>query len=122
MAKILVADDDITSRKLIAKAIEGMGHSCVGASDGKRAMDILQDNADIALLVTDIMMPEMDGRVLVQAIRGNSALKDLPIVLISGVISLKEINGLLNLGVSRFLPKPVVIEELKGYISQLVKE
>jgi CheY-like chemotaxis protein len=121
MSKILIADDELTARKILTHAVEGMGHIAIQASDGKRALQLLRDNPDIKLLITDILMPEMDGKELTHIIRNDDTLKELPIILISGMITLKEISHILKLGVSRFMPKPIILEELSAYIQQLVK-
>jgi CheY-like chemotaxis protein len=55
--KILIADDDAASRSLVARAVEREGYSAILASDGIRARTILDDNSDIALMITDIVMP-----------------------------------------------------------------
>lgn len=120
MAKILIAEDDLTSRRMLVKIVESMGHVAIQASDGELAWGIMADNPDIALLITDVMMPNLDGRALIQIARGNDKLKDLPIIIISGVIKLEEIDYLLQLGASRFMPKPVKAAELKHYVEVLL--
>lgn len=118
MQKILVAEDDVTTRKIIDIIIEKMGHIAINSSNGKNAYEVLTSNKDISLVITDIMMPEMDGRQLVKVIRGNSQLKDIPIVMISAVVGVKEIAELLKNGVTWFLPKPIRKEELKELIDR----
>lgn len=120
MTKIIIAEDDNTTRRLLVEIVESLGHSAIQCSDGQRAWLTLQDNPDVAMLITDIMMPELDGRLLTKKIRGDEHYKSLPIVLVSGVIKLHEINGILQEGVSRFLPKPIDRKFLTDYINQLV--
>ncbi|MBX7136917.1 MAG: response regulator [Oligoflexia bacterium] len=117
MSKILVIEDDQISRKLLMKTLEKMGHAVLQASTGVRGLHALQDNPDVAMIVTDLMLPELSGQELVRTIRGNSSWLNLPILMVSGVIQLKEIVHILELGASRFLPKPVNVSDLKAYVS-----
>lgn len=80
---ILVVDDSPTVRKLIAGKLEKCGHEVYCCNDGVEAMDYLQSlNPDLVLL--DIAMPRMDGYQVCKLIRGNSATKEVPVVMISG--------------------------------------
>ena len=122
MAKVLIIDDDPISRRIIARTISSLGHQTIEASDGKIGFQVLQDNKDIELLVTDFMMPRIDGRKLVKLVRGHEIFRNIPVIMISGIISLKEISAILDFGAIRFLPKPVDITDLKLYTMALLDE
>ncbi|MDY7001636.1 MAG: response regulator [Thermodesulfobacteriota bacterium] len=107
MAKILIAEDDRITCLVLAKILEDMGHVAILCRDGRRAMDTLADNQDIAVVITDVSMPEMDGRELIQNIRSNKETALLPVIMISGVVGPKEIADVLSLGAAAFLPKPI---------------
>ncbi len=83
-AQILVADDDPVTRRILRKAIEKDGYEVLLASDGLRALTLLADNEDIALVVTDIVMPGIDGRDLILSIRRDGAHVNTPAIVISG--------------------------------------
>ncbi|MEN9581317.1 MAG: hypothetical protein RJA70_4326 [Pseudomonadota bacterium] len=115
--KILVADDDLASRLLMAKAIEREGYSVILASDGIRARTILDDNADIALMITDIVMPGLDGRDLLRGLRRDGGFTQLPTIVVSGNVAedtvlADHVRGETDAQLVDFLPKPVNIEEL----------
>ena len=118
---VLVVEDELTSQKLVKNVTQSLGRPSVIARNGRIAWELLQDNPDIGIVVSDVSMPEMDGRELVTRIRSSENLKHIPIILMSGVVKLSEINDLLELGVSRFMPKPISITDLRGYIEQLLK-
>ncbi len=83
MAHILVVDDEPPLRRAIALALERAGHSVVRCENGKKAVEYLpHDEAD--LLITDIMMPEMDGVETMRAVRRLKP--DLPILAMSGAL------------------------------------
>ncbi len=120
MKKVLIVEDDPGSQFLLAKVVEGMGFVAIKSSNGKRALDILMDNPEIDLLITDIMMPEMGGRELIQILRDNTVFSHLPIMLISAVVSHQEIEDLLGMGASLFIPKPINMEFLRQGINELL--
>ena len=117
MAKILIAEDEGTLIDIMSKAVNSMGHTAIKSRNGRVAWDILCDNNDIELLITDVSMPEMDVEELVKHIRQDSDLSEIPILIMSGVIRAKDISNLLKVGATAFLPKPVAINDLKDFIN-----
>lgn len=118
MKKILIAEDEDTIRLNLTTYLEKHGYSVIAASNGKMAHDIIKDNPDIDLLLTDIIMPEMDGRDLVNHIRENEQTKDLPIIMISGFVPFHEIVEILEHGTTKFLPKPIKMAEVLENIEE----
>lgn len=118
--KILIVEDDSTTRRVICKCIEGMGLCAIQSSNGRRAWDVLLDNPDIALVITDMAMPDMNGKALITAMRAEEALAAIPIMVVSGVVGPNEIASVLELGASRFLSKPIEIALLKQYVELLI--
>lgn len=110
--KILVADDSSVARKQVKRAIESIGYEVILAKDGKEAYEILDDMAEessiyeqIALVISDIEMPEMDGYTLTAEVRGNAKLKDLYIILhtsLSGVFNQAMVE---RVEANAFIPK-----------------
>lgn len=80
MAKILVADDEQLIRQLVCDFLENAGHKTLAAADGAAALDLFYGNPDTALLILDIMMPELDGWEVTRRVRKQS---DVPIILLS---------------------------------------
>ena len=120
MQKVLVAEDDQVSRQIIVDIVESLGLIAIQSSNGKIALEILLDNPDIALLISDIMMPELDGMMLIKILRGRRTFAELPIIIISGVAAINEIYSILELGPSIFLDKPLDTSELKKNIEDLL--
>ena len=121
MPKILVAEDDPVTRTLISRSIESLGHVAIQASDGEVALSILKDNPDICLVITDMMMPKLNGKEMILTMYGRSEFKDIPVIIVSGVVNLSEIVEIMELGAYRFLPKPINVGDLKQYISTLLE-
>ncbi|MHC4886929.1 MAG: response regulator [Planctomycetota bacterium] len=118
--KILIAEDDRATRKLITNAVEEMGHTAMACLNGQHAHNTLLANEGIAALVTDVMMPEMDGRQLIQIVRGNSSFGELPILVMSAVVGPRDIADLLTLGATRFIGKPFKIENFKADLTGML--
>lgn len=122
MNSILIADDDATIRTICASIVASEGYLPIQASNGKLAWDILADNPSIKLAIIDMVMPEMSGQDLVKALRETTQFKNLPIIMISGIVPMREISSILELGASRFIAKPVNTEHLREYIRLLIKQ
>ena len=116
MAKILIADDDRITRRVLAECVTRIGHQALQCSDGRLALAICKDNPDIRLLIADVMMPGLDGISLVAHLRAYKKFDDMSIIMISGIARPSEIADLLDGGVSLFMPKPLNVEELRRNI------
>lgn len=83
MSVILVVDDEPDLRFLLRRIFEGAGHTVVEAGNGADALTSLRRSPP-DLVVTDVMMPVMDGLELVRRIRGDPMTRDIPVVAVSG--------------------------------------
>ncbi len=133
---ILVVDDSAVARKQVTSPLQSLGLTVVTASDGKSALDMLQDWRrneperldDLAMILSDIEMPEMDGYTLTTRIREDSALSGLHIVLHSSVTGVFNQAMVERVGADMFIPKydpdelaSIVIDRLKK-IQQVCSE
>lgn len=122
MLQILVAEDDPTTQMLCHEMIRELGHQCFVSPDGGHALTALTTQANtFDVLLTDYMMPEMDGSELIRRVRETRHLQGLPIIIMSAVISTKEISHLLKSGATYFLPKPFSMEQLQEYLNYCVR-
>lgn len=121
MTTVLVADDDKGTRMTLAKILSGLGLNVVLASDGMRAQMVLEDNPGIQILLTDVVMPVLDGRDLVASLRREERYRELGIIVMSATVTVGEITRLLELGASRFLAKPIneraLCEEIQAILA-----
>ncbi|MET0344337.1 MAG: response regulator [Polyangiales bacterium] len=107
MAKVLIVDDEPTTRFLIRRFVHDLGHMVIESSNGRRGWDVLWDNRDIDLVITDLMMPEMTGEGLIQMIRASTELRKLPVLVITAQTEADEMKYLVDLGASGFARKPI---------------
>src|SRR5580704_4217297 len=104
--RLLIVDDIDINRKVLRLALEADGHTTLEAADGIDALQILAREKVDAVL-TDILMPRMDGYRLCHEIRTNIGLCELPIVIYTSTyISLSDEKLARSLGADRFLKKP----------------
>ncbi|HEB89992.1 MAG TPA: response regulator [Deltaproteobacteria bacterium] len=121
MARILIAEDDATTRLQMVRLARKMGHEVLQSSNGRRAWELLEDNPDVQLLVTDVVMPEMDGTALISKLRGDARFGDLPILIVSHHVGVKDVARFLDNGATAFLRKPLEQKELADYIARYVE-
>jgi len=118
MARILIAEDDPTSRIICYKIVEKLGHIPLVSPDGEHAYQTLLADNRIDILITDIMMPKMDGKALIKTIRGHSELANLPVIIMSAVVGIEYISDMLKFGADLFLSKPINSDDVADYIER----
>jgi class 3 adenylate cyclase len=105
-ARLLVVDDNKVNRLLLSRLLEQQGYRVETAENGRVALERLHaDPPDLVLL--DIEMPELDGYGLLERIRGDLALRDLPVIVTSSLEGLDGIVRCIELGAEDYLTKPV---------------
>ena len=107
---ILIVDDDKTNRESIAKVLTN-NYIIYTASNGQKAMDILNKNEDIDLVLTDMMMPEMDGIELLEKIRSTN--NDLAVILITGHSSIESAVDAMRKGAYDYITKPIDLNKFE---------
>ncbi|MFA7288875.1 MAG: response regulator [Melioribacteraceae bacterium] len=117
---ILVADDSPTIRKFVSVALTVKGYDIISCSDGMEALEKLPTNK-IDLLITDLNMPNVDGFELINIVRNNNDLKELPIIVLSSLGSNDDIQRGLECGANSYLIKPFdpkrVLYEVSKYLN-----
>ncbi len=123
MAKILVVEDDVVTQKLTVAILEKSNHFAVVSPNGRHALETLQVNS-FDIIITDVMMPELGGRGLIEAIRKHPSpvLSNIPIIIISAVIKLSDIMDLMEVGTAYFVPKPFDCESIMEYVNLSLAE
>ncbi len=106
--KVLIVDDEESIKKLIGTLLSRKGHQCVTASNGLEALDRIKENSFDAV-VTDIIMPEMDGIALTKALLKHN--QNLPIMIMTGHTDQYSAEIAIGLGAREFVSKPFSVEE-----------
>lgn len=118
MFNILVVEDDKNLKKLIVTYLRKNNYNTFEASDGNEALDLI-DKQYIDLVISDIMMPKMDGYELLSELR--SAKYDLPIMLITAKSDISDKKKGFILGADDYMVKPIEMEEMILRVEALLK-
>ena len=110
--KVLVVDDDVRNIFALSSVIERRGMAVITAGTGREAIAKLESTPDIAIVLMDIMMPEMDGYETMQVIRQNAKFRRLPIIALTAKAMKGDREKCLEAGASEYLAKPVNTEQL----------
>jgi signal transduction histidine kinase/ActR/RegA family two-component response regulator len=118
--RVLVADDDAVNRALLHRLLTQLGFDVQTASHGAEALELLR-LASPHLLITDLLMPVLDGLELVRAIRADSKTKTIPVIAASASASEYTKEQALGEGCDAFVLKPLRMDELLGEIARLLQ-
>jgi CheY-like chemotaxis protein/signal transduction histidine kinase/HAMP domain-containing protein len=110
--KVLLVDDDVRNIFALSSVLERRGMSVLTAGTGREAISILEATKDIAIVLMDIMMPEMDGYETMQVIRQNPSSRRLPIIALTAKAMKGDREKCLEAGASEYLAKPVNTDQL----------
>jgi len=120
LAKILVVDDNEQNLELIQAYLEDIECKTIPAADGIIALDIIKKNKpDLVLL--DVMMPKMSGFEVCRRIKNNPATADLPVIMVTALNELGDIERAIESGTDDFLSKPVNKFELLTRVKTMLK-
>ena len=114
--RVLLVDDELSSAEVLALVLAGEGYHVTVAADGRQALERLAEAAP-QLLLTDFMMPGMNGAELARAVREQERFRDIPVVLISGApeAALRSYRPQYD----AFLRKPFGLDDLLGVLDRL---
>jgi len=119
---LLVVEDIPDILKLLEAALTFKGYRVVTARNGEEALEVVERERPI-LIITDILMPKMDGFSLLHRLRINSKTRKIPVVFLSATyVAPEDKNFSLTLGVTRFIEKPINLEEFMLAIEELLKQ
>jgi CheY-like chemotaxis protein len=117
---VLVADDDAWILRMVSTVLEKRGYQVETATDGEDALErALAQPPD--LLITDVMMPRMDGWTLVKALRSRADLALLPVIFLTALSSDEDRIRGFRLGADDYVPKPFRFEELDLRVAKTLR-
>lgn len=120
-AHLLIVDDNRVNRLLLSRSVELLGYSVTVAENGRVALDRLREGA-FDLMLLDIEMPEMDGFEVLEVLKQESVLQDMPVIVTSSVEGVDNIVRCIDLGADDYLPKPVNPVLLRARLSSSLEK
>jgi diguanylate cyclase (GGDEF)-like protein len=119
--KILIAEDDENSRQLLETLLSAEGFEVVSFDNGLKSLGYLQTE-QVDFIISDILMPEMDGYGLCRALKQNQQLQNIPFIFYTATYTSQQDESFaLSLGADKFLIKPMEITSLVDVISELLE-
>ncbi|MDQ0748384.1 signal transduction histidine kinase/HAMP domain-containing protein/ActR/RegA family two-component response regulator [Streptomyces africanus] len=118
--RVLIVDDDIRNVFALTHVLGRVGMTVLYAENGREGIEMLERSADVALVLMDIMMPEMDGYETISAIRRTPRWADLPIVALTAKAMPGDREKSIARGANDYVPKPVDIDRLLTVVCELL--
>jgi CheY-like chemotaxis protein len=109
---VLLVDDDARNIFALSSVLERRGMQVLTATTGREAISIIESTPEVAIVLMDIMMPEMDGYETMQVIRAKAAFRRLPMIALTAKAMKGDREKCLEAGASDYLAKPVNTEQL----------
>ena len=110
--KILLVDDDMRNVFALSKILQERGMDVIKAENGKTALDMLEKNPDIDLVLMDIMMQEMDGYEAMKRIRAQIKFRSLPVIALTAKAMKDDKQKCIDAGANDYITKPIDVERL----------
>lgn len=120
MAKVLIIEDDAHIWKIIEYKLKKEKHDLIWASDGLKALEILETYRP-DLIISDIMVPYMDGIQILKKVKANDELKDIPVIMLTSKAQEADIVKGLELGAQDYMSKPFSPAELILRVNKVLK-
>lgn len=114
--KVLVVDDDVRNIFALNSVLERRGMEVISANNGMDAIELVESTGDLALVLMDVMMPEMDGYETMRRIRSNTKFRLLPIIALTAKAMKGDREKCLEAGASDYVAKPVDTSQLLSLV------
>lgn len=118
MFQILIVEDEVSIKNMMSDYLQNNGFGTICASNGKEALEILKIN-DVDLIITDIMMPVMNGYDLSKIVRQDNG--NMPILMITAKETIDDKEQGYNSGADDYMVKPIILKEMLLRVNALLK-
>jgi two-component system chemotaxis response regulator CheY len=123
MKKVLSVDDSGVMRKIIGRTVDVLGYGFLEAANGLEALDVLAKNhQEVALIILDVNMPEMDGFEFLDKIKANPAYQPIPVMMLTTESDRPKIIRAIQAGAANYLCKPFQQEDLITKVAECLGE
>ena len=118
--RVLVVEDDASVRQMLVRAL-GTRFTMSEAGDGSEAILLLKGDDLPDLIITDVMMPKMNGYALSRLLRTDPKLKAIPIIFLTARTSAKDVVEGINAGARHYISKPFSLKDVLDKVTKLLK-
>lgn len=117
---ILIVDDDQRNIFALRLTLKAKGYQVLSSTSASEAMEILEANKGVALILMDMMMPEIDGYEAIQLIRNSSLMGKIPVIAVTAQAMSGDREKCLKAGAQSYVSKPIDVDKLMGEIERLI--
>lgn len=118
--KILIIDDDPRNIFALRAVLKAKGYHCLSATGAEEGLEIMVGDPDIVVVLMDMMMPGMDGYEAMSKMKGDPALKDMPVIAVTAQAMMGDKERCLNAGAVGYVSKPINVDVLTKLINPYV--
>ena len=119
--KVLIIEDDSDVRKFVCRVLELEGYQVLKADNGERGMEIIRESP-VDLVLLNLRLPGRDGWSVLHEIRHNTELSKIPVIVITAVADALHRRRTLNMGVNKYLIKPLSAHSLAKTVASILHE
>ncbi|WP_316799213.1 response regulator [Pedobacter frigidisoli] len=109
---ILIIDDDNRNIFALKAVLKAKGFDCLSATSAREGFLILQQNANVAIILMDMMMPDMDGYQAIAAMKKSQEMQNIPVLAVTAQAMVGDKERCLSAGASGYVSKPINVDEL----------
>ena len=120
--KILIIDDDQRNIFALKAVLASRGMECVTAPDSKRGIELLKLDRSIALVLLDMMMPDLDGYETLHLIRSDEQLSRLPVIAVTARAMAGDRERSLDAGADGYISKPIDVDQLMLQVNTYLQQ
>ena len=118
--KILIIDDDSRNIFALSAVLRAKKYTCLSASSAKEGFEIIANDNNIAVVLMDMMMPDMDGYEAMSTMKSDPKLKYIPVIAVTAQAMVGDKERCLNAGASGYISKPVNVDELVAQLNHYI--
>jgi len=119
--KILIIDDDSRNIFALTAVLKAKKYTCLSATSAQQGFEILENDQNVAVVLMDMMMPDMDGYEAMKKMKSHELLKDIPVIAVTAQAMVGDRERCLQAGAVGYISKPVnvdeLVEQLNNYIN-----
>ncbi len=118
--KILIVDDSSTMRRIVSNCLDKIGYrEVVQAADGVEALEVLDKQKDVGLILADWHMPIMDGFTLLREIKSREGIQNIPFIMITTQTERQSVIDALQTGAANYIVKPFTPDVISEKIAEV---
>ncbi|TKC04997.1 response regulator [Pedobacter frigoris] len=119
-SKVLIIDDDNRNIFALKAVLKSKGYQCLSATSAEDGIDLLKQDKDVAVVLMDMMMPEMDGYQAMAQMSLMPEIKHIPVIAVTAQAMVGDRERCLDAGASGYVSKPINVDELTGLLKKYV--